>query len=69
MTETRETANPFQKATKTQSRLRLALEGPPGSGKTYTALAVASALGERVPRRQIAVALQYLVCFEDFVVI
>lgn len=48
MTETRETANPFQKATKTQSRLRLALEGPPGSGKTYTALAVASALGERV---------------------
>ena len=38
----------FQKATKTQSRLRLALCGPAGSGKTYTALSVAEALGPRV---------------------
>ena len=35
----------FEKATKTQSRLRLALCGPAGSGKTYTALTVGSALG------------------------
>ena len=38
----------FSKATKKQSRLRMALIGPSGSGKTYTALSVASALGERV---------------------
>ena len=35
----------FKKATKTQSRLRLALCGPAGSGKTYTALGIASELG------------------------
>ncbi len=35
----------FQKATKTQSRLRLALCGPAGAGKTYTALTVGTALG------------------------
>jgi hypothetical protein len=34
----------FQKATKTQARLRMALIGPSGSGKTWTALEVASAL-------------------------
>lgn len=38
----------FQRATKRRARLRLALDGPSGSGKTYTALAIASALGERV---------------------
>lgn len=38
----------FQKATKTQARLRLALDGPSGSGKTYTMLRVATALGARV---------------------
>jgi hypothetical protein len=35
----------FQKATKSQSRLRLALVGPSGSGKTYSALSIASGLG------------------------
>ena len=35
----------FKKAEKTQSRLRLALCGPAGSGKTYTSLALASELG------------------------
>lgn len=34
----------FQKATKRQAKLRLALAGPSGSGKTYTSLLVASAL-------------------------
>ncbi len=34
----------FQKATKKKSKLRIALEGPAGSGKTYTALAIATAL-------------------------
>lgn len=34
----------FHKASKKQSRLRMALVGPTGSGKTYTSLAVATAL-------------------------
>lgn len=38
----------FQKATKTQSRLRLALCGASGSGKTYSALSVAQHLGDRI---------------------
>lgn len=37
----------FQKATKKQAKLRLALEGPAGFGKTYTALTLARELGER----------------------
>jgi nucleoside-triphosphatase THEP1 len=38
----------FKKATKQQARLRLALIGPAGSGKTFTALKLASQLGQRV---------------------
>jgi len=38
----------FQKATKTQARLRLALSGPSGSGKTYSALAIAQHLGKTI---------------------
>ena len=38
----------FSKATKTKSKLRMALIGPSGSGKTYTALTVATGLGKRV---------------------
>jgi len=38
----------FQKATKTQSRLRLAISGPSGSGKTYSALAIARHLGKTI---------------------
>lgn len=38
----------FKKATKTQSRARIALVGPSGSGKTYTALSFARHLGARV---------------------
>lgn len=38
----------FRKADRTQLRLRLALAGPAGSGKTYTALAIASAYGGRI---------------------
>lgn len=34
----------FQKAVKTEAKLRLAIAGPSGSGKTYTALAIGSAL-------------------------
>lgn len=41
-------ANPFQKATKKRSKLRLGLIGPPGTGKTYTALAIASGLGKKI---------------------
>lgn len=40
--------NPFKPAETVQSRVRLALTGPTGSGKTYTALAIASALGGRI---------------------
>lgn len=38
----------FQKATKKQAKLRLAISGPSGSGKTMGALQVASGLGGRL---------------------
>lgn len=38
----------FQKATKSKARLRMALVGPAGSGKTYTALRIASAMCKRI---------------------
>jgi hypothetical protein len=38
----------FKKATKTQSRLRLAISGASGSGKTYSSLAIASHLGQSI---------------------
>jgi hypothetical protein len=38
----------FKKAAKTQARARVAISGPAGSGKTYTALLWAQALGQRV---------------------
>jgi energy-coupling factor transporter ATP-binding protein EcfA2 len=41
------TTTGFQKATKHSAKLRLALAGPAGSGKTYTALSVACALAEK----------------------
>lgn len=36
----------FEKATKTASRLRMALVGPSGAGKTFTALTIAAALAD-----------------------
>lgn len=42
----------FNKAVKTESKLRLAFTGPAGAGKTYSALAVATAL---VPGGRVAV--------------
>ena len=38
----------FQKATKKSARLRMALIGVAGAGKTYTALAIASHLGSKI---------------------
>lgn len=38
----------FQKATKKKAKLRLALMSPAGYGKTYTALAIGTVLGQRV---------------------
>ena len=38
----------FTKATKRRAKLRMAIIGPAGSGKTYTALTLARHLGERV---------------------
>ncbi len=38
----------FTPATKEQAKARIALTGPTGSGKTYTALVTGTALGERV---------------------
>ena len=35
----------FQKATKSQAKARVALTGPAGSGKTYTALRLAKGMG------------------------
>jgi DNA polymerase III delta prime subunit len=40
--------NMFVKATKKKAKLRLGLLGPTGSGKTYTALAIAQGLGKRI---------------------
>jgi len=39
----------FKKATKQQSKLRLTLDGPAGSGKTFTALRFAHALAKGAP--------------------
>lgn len=41
----------FRKAVKSNSRLRLALVGPAGSGKTYQALAIAAELAKSTGRR------------------
>lgn len=38
----------FQKATKLQAKLRAALFGPSGAGKTYSMLAIGSGLGDRM---------------------
>lgn len=38
----------FQRATKRQSKLRMTIDGPAGSGKTYTALRFAHTLGRRI---------------------
>jgi hypothetical protein len=38
----------FQRATRTQKKLRMALYGPSGSGKTYTALEIAKGLGAKI---------------------
>lgn len=38
----------FQKATKAQTFLRMALMGPPGSGKTYSSLCIAEGLGKKI---------------------
>lgn len=38
----------FKKATKTQARLRLAVSGPSGAGKTFTSLRIAKGLGGKV---------------------
>lgn len=38
----------FKRATKKAARLRFAIGGPSGAGKTWTALAIASALGKRI---------------------
>jgi hypothetical protein len=38
----------FEQATKDQAKARVALAGPSGSGKTYTALSIATALGDKV---------------------
>ena len=38
----------FARATKSQAKLRLALFGPSGAGKTFTALRLAKGIGGRV---------------------
>ena len=38
----------FEKATKKQSKLRLAVFGPSGSGKTYTALRIAKGMSDKI---------------------
>lgn len=41
----------FRKASKAQSFLRLAMFGPPGSGKTYSCLGIAKGMGEAIGSR------------------
>lgn len=41
--------NAFHKAVKSESKLRMALAGPSGAGKTYTALAIATELAAGAP--------------------
>jgi hypothetical protein len=38
----------FQKAEKTQAKLRLAIEGASGSGKTYSSLILATSIGKKI---------------------
>ncbi len=38
----------FRKATKTQAKLRLAIVGPAGAGKTFSSLSVAQQLGDKI---------------------
>src|SRR6185295_1456227 len=38
----------FTKATKKAAKGRIAIDGPSGSGKTYTALTIATTLGDRI---------------------
>lgn len=38
----------FTKAVKTERKLRMAITGPSGAGKTFSALAIAQALGDRI---------------------
>ncbi len=38
----------FKKAVKSKSKLRCAIFGPPGSGKTYTALSIATGIGGKI---------------------
>lgn len=38
----------FKPATRQSLRLRMAIDGPPGAGKTFTALRAATALGQRI---------------------
>lgn len=45
--ETQVPASPFRRASKTQARARIAIAGPAGSGKTYTALRIAKGLSEK----------------------
>ena len=40
--------NTFKKATKKESKLRLAIFGPSGSGKTYSSLRIATGLGGKI---------------------
>lgn len=38
----------FQKATRKQAKIRIALTGPSGAGKTFSALLIASGIGKRI---------------------
>lgn len=51
MSFTQANGNPFLKATRERINIRLALCGPTGSGKTYTALGVASTIAKKMGSR------------------
>lgn len=51
----------FKKAERKNAKLRLAIAGPTGSGKTYTALVLAKGIGGRIAAQILKiVALNYM---------
>jgi len=49
---------PFQRATREQNRLRMTINGPAGSGKTYTGLSIASVISHSIAKPWAAICTE-----------